>query len=73
MQKILICQIKCRNLQHNNNSDMKKIFLLVVAACLLFGIRAMSQGRKLNVYGIGFYNLENLFDTCHAEGKNDYE
>lgn len=73
MQKILICQIKCRNLQHNNYSDMKKIFLLVVAACLLFGIRAMSQGRKLNVYGIGFYNLENLFDTCHDEGKNDYE
>ena len=26
-----------------------------------------------NIYGIGFYNLENLFDTCHDEGKNDYE
>ena len=24
-------------------------------------------------YAIGFYNLENLFDTCHDEGKNDYE
>ncbi len=24
-------------------------------------------------YSIGFYNLENLFDTIHAEGKNDYE
>ena len=22
---------------------------------------------------IGFYNLENLFDTYHDEGKNDYE
>ena len=25
------------------------------------------------MYGVGFYNLENLFDTCHDEGKNDYE
>ena len=24
-------------------------------------------------YVIGFYNLENLFDTYHDEGKNDYE
>ena len=24
-------------------------------------------------YVIGFYNLENLFDTVHDEGKNDYE
>ena len=22
---------------------------------------------------IGFYNVENLFDTVHDEGKNDYE
>jgi hypothetical protein len=22
---------------------------------------------------VGFYNLENLFDTCHDDGKNDYE
>ncbi len=28
------------------------------------------QGRS---YVIGFYNLENLFDTYHDEGKNDYE
>lgn len=25
------------------------------------------------MYAIGFYNLENLFDTQHDEGKNDYE
>ena len=29
MQKILICQIKCRNLQHNNNSDMKKYNIFI--------------------------------------------
>ena len=30
------------------------------------------EGGKAD-YAIGFYNLENLFDTCHDEGKNDYE
>ncbi len=30
-----------------------------------------AQGKRS--YVIGFYNLENLFDTYHDEGKNDYE
>ena len=30
----------------------------------------VSNGKS---YVIGFYNLENLFDTYHDEGKNDYE
>ena len=25
------------------------------------------------MYAVGFYNQENLFDTCHDAGKNDYE
>lgn len=29
--------------------------------------------KKLAAYAIGFYNLENLFDTIHAVGKNDYD
>ena len=32
---------------------------------------AIAGGKKS--YVIGFYNLENLFDTVHDEGKNDYE
>jgi hypothetical protein len=32
-----------------------------------------AQGKRYKIYGIGFYNLENLFDTTHDEGKNDYE
>ena len=32
-----------------------------------------SDEKKFSAYGIGFYNLENLFDTIHDEGKNDYE
>ena len=33
----------------------------------------LSAYQKYNVYAVGFYNLENLFDTCHDAGKNDYE
>lgn len=29
--------------------------------------------KKIAAYAIGFYNLENLFDTIHAEGKNDFD
>lgn len=37
------------------------------------GIELTQQQKKLALYGIAFYNLENLFDTVHAVGKNDYE
>ena len=50
---------------------MKRFFLLFAVACL-FLLPASAQ-RKYSLYGIGFYNLENLFDTCHDEGKNDYD
>ena len=32
-----------------------------------------AQAGQLNIRCIAFYNLENLFDTIHDEGKNDYE
>ena len=32
---------------------------------------AQKKGSQNHV--IGFYNLENLFDTIHDDGKNDYE
>ncbi len=50
---------------------MKRHFLLAVLF-LFFGITASAQ-KKFSVYGVGFYNQENLFDTCHDVGKNDYE
>ncbi len=53
---------------------MKKIFsfavMLAIAAIFTF---AQSQNKKYEVYSVGFYNLENLFDTIHDAGKNDYE
>jgi len=35
--------------------------------------KVAGQGGNSKSYVIGFYNLENLFDTYHDEGKNDYE
>ena len=43
------------------------IFLFCLAAVFTYG------QKQFRVYGVGFYNQENLFDTCHDEGKNDYE
>lgn len=46
--------------------------VLVLALLLWAGMAAQAQ-KKYAVYGVGFYNQENLFDTCHDAGKNDYE
>lgn len=41
---------------------------------LLFtSFQVSAQQKKVRVALVGFYNLENLFDTVHAEGKNDYD
>ena len=49
---------------------MKKyLFALVLVLAVMLPARA----QKNKPYIIGFYNLENLFDTYHDEGKNDYE
>ena len=51
---------------------MKRLVNIALAALLLLvGWNAGAQNGKS--YVIGFYNLENLFDTYHDEGKNDYE
>ena len=51
-----------------------RILLLILGAFLATTTVSASRpdGGKVD-YAIGFYNLENLFDTCHDEGKNDYE
>ena len=50
---------------------MKKISIYVLVLALLLPATAFAQRDRS--YVIGFYNLENLFDTYHDEGKNDYE
>ena len=52
---------------------MKKLLSLLVVMFLIGTMNAQAQEKKFSVYAIGFYNLENLFDTCHDAGKNDYE
>ena len=53
---------------------MRKTDVLLLVLLLMLGVGNASAGqKKFAVYGVGFYNLENLFDTCHDNGKNDYE
>lgn len=52
---------------------MKKLLLTTAVFFLIGMLNAQAQERKLSAYAIGFYNLENLFDTQHDEGHNDYE
>lgn len=50
---------------------MKKHCMLL-ALVLLLSLATTAQ-KKFSVYAVGFYNQENLFDTCHDEGKRDYD
>lgn len=52
---------------------MKKVLSLIAVMFLIGTMNVQAQEKKFSVYAIGFYNLENLFDTCHDEGKNDFE
>ena len=52
---------------------MKKLLSIISILFLIGTVSALAQDRKLSAYAIGFYNLENLFDTQHDEGHNDYE
>ena len=56
---------------------MKRFLYLFAALMLLWGCGSTTKvpggGKTGKSYVIGFYNLENLFDTYHDEGKNDYE
>ncbi|MBQ2216860.1 MAG: endonuclease/exonuclease/phosphatase family protein, partial [Prevotella sp.] len=51
---------------------MTKRLSILLTLAVVFVISTTAQ-KKFSVYGVGFYNQENLFDTCHDNGKNDYE
>lgn len=55
-----------------NNHFMKHTSLWVFGLCLWCSTALFAQN-EMYVRCIAFYNLENLFDTIHDEGKNDYE
>lgn len=53
----------------------KSLFILLVAFLCASFVPVQGQGRaqRQHLYSVAFYNLENLFDTLHDEGKNDYD
>ena len=50
---------------------MKRHLILTLLACAV--CLSVSAQKKFSVYAVGFYNQENLFDTCHDVGKRDYD
>lgn len=54
------------------NSEMKKLQILFICLFVL-SLSGRAQEKKFDFYSIAFYNQENLFDTIHDSGKNDYE
>ena len=45
----------------------------MLSLLLVLGLLRLNAQTNYSVYGVGFYNQENLFDTCHDEGKKDYD
>lgn len=45
--------------------------LAIIMQSVLFLNAQTAQRGRFDVYGVAFYNQENLFDTIHDEGKND--
>ncbi len=60
---------------NKSNKPIKQSYMkrLLITILLLVAITGAQAQKKYGVYAIGFYNLENLFDTIHDPGKNDYE
>ena len=52
---------------------MRRYILLLAALVLLMPVEGCAKKKDGGRHIIGFYNLENLFDTVHDQGKNDYE
>lgn len=58
---------------------MKKILftfaalLLTLSTLVSLAPAPEQQPKRFALYGVAFYNVENLFDTLHDAGKNDYE
>ncbi|MCQ2075531.1 MAG: endonuclease/exonuclease/phosphatase family protein [Bacteroidaceae bacterium] len=50
---------------------MKKYFVVICLALSVF--TQICHAQKFKIFSTAFYNLENLFDTIHDNGKNDYE
>lgn len=62
------------NFTKQTNSMLRMAIMAVLVAVTQMAAFAQQTAEKsLHVYGVGFYNLENMFDTIHDEGKLDEE
>ena len=53
---------------------MKRLYIIFIALVVVMAAAVSCKAQKAQkAHIIGFYNLENLFDTYHDGGKNDYE
>lgn len=72
---IFVAEILCAYIIITINT-MKKGYISIAIVALILSVMSMRPadgGKQLQAYSVCFYNLENLFDTIHDEGKNDYE
>lgn len=56
-----------------NENQMKKSLLLFTLVCFLTHLNAqnLDKSKQYNVAAIGFWNVENLYDTLNDQWKND--
>ena len=52
---------------------MKKAILLLMMVLGAGMCHAQQSQKQFGMHAVGFYNLENLFDTVHDYGKNDFD
>jgi hypothetical protein len=52
---------------------MKRSLILLTLLLTLPVVHARKRQQLPRTFAVGFYNLENLFDTIHDDGKNDYQ
>ena len=50
-----------------------KLLALMAIMVLMLPQKASAAQKSYAMYAVAFYNQENLFDTCHDEGKRDYD
>ncbi|MDD3406391.1 MAG: endonuclease/exonuclease/phosphatase family protein [Paludibacteraceae bacterium] len=53
--------------------NFKHVMIAGLISCFTFSVAAQEQSQLFSSYMIGFYNLENLFDTIDSPDTNDSE
>ena len=51
----------------------KSVILWAILLSITSTVFSQEKEKRYALYSVAFYNVENLFDTMHDEGKNDHE